>query len=230
MSQSVGINYKSLIASLDDDASISEAFSMYHYGVENFTEGQTPSQNSLESHFVNLKINIDQVDLRIDSLGSVFMSNVSLSSSPNVISPESSSTVPLTIRSVVGQTASLQRWQNSQNANLAVIFSDGSPSYLGYLSVGATSQATTVAADIRIKNAAHKGITLRSASSQTENLQEWQNSSGAVLSRINNSGNLIANKVSLTGNQTLEDFTARNIKISQSLPSGGNDGDVWMIY
>ena len=58
----------------------------------------------------------------------------------------------------------------------------------GYLTLGSTTQATTTGLNIVLGNASHKGITVRSQASQTANIQEWQNSSGAALSWVNKDG------------------------------------------
>jgi hypothetical protein len=187
LSQSVGITYRTKIPSLSDDASIEEALRVYHYGVDNYSAQPIPA-DSIEGNFKSINDRVDGVQEVLDNLGVVFIEAVSSSSSPNIITPQSSSTVPLTIRGASGQTANLQRWQNSAQTSLAVIFSDGSISTSGYISSGTNSQSTTIAADIRIKNSSHKGITIRRAPSQSENLQEWQNSSGNAISWVNKDG------------------------------------------
>jgi hypothetical protein len=187
LSQSVGVTYKTKIPSLSDDASIEEALRVYHYGIDNYSSQPIP-EDSIEGNFASLNTRIDGVESSITNLNVVFIEAISSTSDPNIITPQSSSTVPLTIRGASGQTANLQRWQNSSQTSLAVIFSDGAISTSGYISSGVNSQSTTIAADIRIKNAAHRGITVRRASSQTANLQEWQDSSGNAISWVDGSG------------------------------------------
>jgi hypothetical protein len=189
LSQSVGVTYKTKIPSLSDDASIEEALRVYHYGIDNYSSQPIP-EDSIEGNFASLNTRIDGVESSITNLNVVFVEAISSTSDPNIITPQSSSTVPLTIRGASGQTANLQRWQNSSQTSLAVIFSDGSISTSGYISSGVNSQSTTIAADIRIKNASHRGIAVRSASSQTANLQEWQNSGGTAIGWINSSGEI----------------------------------------
>lgn len=192
MSQSVGVTYKTKIPSLSDDASIEEALRVYHYGVDNYSSQPIPA-DSIEGNFKSLNTRVDGVESTISNLNVLFIEAVSATSDPNIITPQSSSTVPLTIRGASSQTANLQRWQNSSQTNLAVIFSDGAISTSGYISSGINSQSTTIAADIRIKNAAHRGVTVRSAFSQTANLQEWQNSSGTAISWIDKDGKIFYN-------------------------------------
>jgi hypothetical protein len=192
LSQSVGVTYKTKIPSLSDDASIEEALRVYHYGVDNYSSQPIPA-DSIEGNFSSLNTRVDNVESSITNLSVVFIEAISATSDPNIITPQSSSTVPLTIRGASGQTANLQRWQNSSQTNLAVIFSDGSISTSGYISSGVNSQSTTIAADIRIKNAAHRGVTVRRASAQTANLQEWQDSTGTALSWIDKDGKIFYN-------------------------------------
>jgi hypothetical protein len=191
--------------------------------------------------------------------GGGFIRSESRTANPNTIVPQTASIVPLTIKGATTQTGNLQQWQNVSNTNLAIIFSNGALSTNGYLTVGSTTQSSTTVADFRIGNSVHKGVTVRGAASQTGTLQEWQNSAGTVLTSINASGHIssasanittitsssatITNVVStnitsssisasgviLSGNQALTS-RARNIVVSTSDPSGGNDGDVWMKY
>jgi len=219
LSQSVGVTYKTKIPSLTDDASIEEALRVYHYGIDNYSSQPIPA-DSIEGNFRSLNTRVDGVESTVSNLNVVFIEAVSATSDPNIITPQSSSTVPLTIRGTAGQTANLQRWQNSAQTNLAVIFSDGAISTSGYISSGVNSQSTTVAADIRIKNAGHKGIVVRSASSQTANLQEWQNSEGTNLVSISSNGsiNTSGNLVVFGNTSVTEDIILQGKKIENFSP------------
>jgi hypothetical protein len=73
-------------------------------------------------------------------------------------------------------------------------------------------------------------LTVRGLSGQTANLQEWQNSSGVAISSINANGAIVSSAIFLSGAQSINSFRSRNINISTSAPSGGNDGDVWIVY
>ena len=95
-----------------------------------------------------------------------------------------------------GQTANLQEWQNSAGTVLAAVTSSGRI-WAGGMTV-ATSGAVTAASQfgVVISSASTVGVGIKGAASQTANLQEWQNSSGTVLSKINYDG-VLASKVSL---------------------------------
>lgn len=253
MSQPVGLNYKSRIPTFSDDASIEEALKVYHYGVDNYTSQPIPN-DSIEGNFRGLDQRITAIEQTgtLPVLKPFFIEAVSETSSPNVITPESLSTIPLTIRGLSNQSANLQQWQNSASANVSVVFSDGSISSGGYLSIGNTSRGTTNAIFAQTVNSSHRGIVVRGAVGQTGNLQEWQNSSGSALARVEPDGDIftsgkvysnnievvnlsesqsITNKsIVIPSGETLDAFRVRNLRISTSPPSGGNDGDVWLQY
>jgi hypothetical protein len=189
MSQSVGLNFKSRIPQFSDDASIEEALKVYHYGVDNYSTQPIPN-DSIEGNFRSLDDRLIVVEDALDNLAVTFIEATSSSSSPNTITPENSSTIPLTIKGVSSQTANLQQWQDNSSTNLAVVFSNGAASFGGYVSVGATAQSTTTANSITIGNAAHKGITVKAASSQSANVQEWQDSSGTAMSWVTADGKI----------------------------------------
>ncbi len=91
------------------------------------------------------------------------------------------------IRGAGSQTANLQEWQNSAGTVIARIepsgrFGNTGGSYIGGPN-GQVFATTTSASTIPLIS--------RGAASQSANLQEWQNSAGTVLSRIESTGNLV---------------------------------------
>lgn len=265
MSQPVGLNFKSRIPQLQDDASIEEALRVYHYGIDNYTSQEIP-KDSIEGNFRDLdqRLSVIESTGTISVLKPFFIEAVSETSSPNVITPQNSSTIPLTIRGTSLQSANLQQWQNSASANVSVIFSDGAISTSSYLSVGNVSKSSTNGIFVQPINSSHRGILVRGTSGQTGNLQEWQNSSSSAVASVEPSGNIYTlGNISASGDitaigtvysnnkevvnlsdtqnltnkslviksgETLESFRARNIQISTSSPSGGNDGDIWIKH
>lgn len=147
MSQTIGNNYPVKIPSLSDDASIVEAFEYYHNGA---TEGTSPE--SMEQHLSDVNGRVDIVDLQIgyngvspeplsvntrlssletavgSSLASTYIKAIpSTNDNPstrNLISPSTSSIIPLTIQGVVGQSADLQQWKTN-SATVARVSSTG---------------------------------------------------------------------------------------------------------
>jgi hypothetical protein len=189
VTQPVGLNFKSLISTLGDDASIEEAFKVYHYGVANYSSQPIPN-DSIEGNFRTLSTSVTSINATISALGTTYVARTSTVANPNVVVPENANIVPLTIRGVSAQSENLQRWQNNSATNLAIIFANGAISSNSYLNIGSTTQSTTTAANVVIGNAAHKGVTIRSASGQTANIQEWQNSSGTAISWVDSDGRL----------------------------------------
>jgi hypothetical protein len=194
MSQSVGQLFKSRIPTLGDDASIEEALRLYHYGVDNYTVQPIPD-NSIEGNFRSINNRLSSVELILSGTSSALISRISPSLLPNKIVGQNTTTVPLTITAVASQSVPLQQWQNSSNINIATISTGGSISLASYLSVGSISVPTTVAASINILNSSHTGIVIRSAISQSANLQEWQNSSGVAVALIKSNGDLDVNRI-----------------------------------
>jgi hypothetical protein len=112
----------------------------------------------------------------------------------HIINSEGASVKPLVIRGNSGQISNLQEWQSTASGTVTVASINDS----GYLSIqvlstssaniggGASNGVLSV-----MPSVSGVGISVRAQSGQTGNLQEWNNSSGAILSRINSSGNLI---------------------------------------
>ena len=206
MSQPIGLNYKSRIPTFSDDASIQEAFSVYHYGVDDYSTQPIP-EDSIEGHFRTFNERVAALEAVIEDIGGVFVEEESSAATPNVIYPENASTVPLTLRGFSGQTAPLLRFQDSSQVLLSTFFPNGGASFGNYVAIGSTSQTSTTALNVVIGNAAHKGIVVRASSSPTANLQEWVASDGTtILARVNNTGKLFSNNVevvTLTQTQTI---------------------------
>ena len=198
MSQPVGLNYKSRIPQFSDDASIEEALKVYHYGVDNYTSQPIPN-DSIEGNFRTLNDRVSAAESAIAGLGATYVEQVSASATPNIITPQTTTTVPLTIRGTGIQTGNLQQWQTSASANVSVIFSDGSSAFNGYLTVGGSFRSSSTAVDIRLASGSHKGITVRASSPQTANLQEWQDSSGNAISWIDKDGRMYSNGDEVVG-------------------------------
>lgn len=198
MSQPVGYQYKSRIPSFSDDASITEALKVYHYGVDNWTTEPIPD-DSIEGNFRTLNDDITTINSTLAALGGTYLEQVSLSASPNIVTGQSVSTVPITIRAIASQTSPLQQWQNSSSTNVASISTGGFINFAGYVTVGTTTQASTTGVNVQIINAAHKGIVVKAQSSQTGNLQEWQDSGGTTLSWVDKDGRIYYNGDEISG-------------------------------
>lgn len=198
MSQPVGYQYKSRIPSFSDDASIVEALKVYHYGVDNWTTEPIPD-DSVEGNFRTLNTAISTINSTLSTLAGTYLEQVSVSASPNIITGQTTTTTPLTIRAISSQTSPLQQWQNSSSVNVGSISTGGYINFAGYVTVGTTTQASTVGVQVQIINAAHKGVVVKAQSSQTGNLQEWQDNTGAAISWVDKDGRLYYRGDELSG-------------------------------
>lgn len=209
MSQEVGFQYKSRIPVLSDDASIVEALKVYHYGVDNYSTEPIPD-DSIEGNFRTLSTAVASLESSVSGLGTTYVEQISLTASPNIITGQSTTTVPLTVRSIAAQTAALLQLQNSSSVNVGSVSTGGNMNLAGYLTVGTTTQATTVGLNILVGNAAHNGIVVKAQASQTANIQEWQNSGGTAIAFVDKDGKVFSSgieTVNLSSNQTLTNKT-----------------------
>jgi hypothetical protein len=87
----------------------------------------------------------------------------------------------LVVKGAASQSASLQEWQDSAGGQLAKIQFNGS------WVVGAGNAIGTVTV---VNPVSQIGLVVRGAASQGFDLQEWQNSSGTILARVEASGQL----------------------------------------
>lgn len=110
------------------------------------------------------------------------------------ISTTSATTPGLIIKGVSSQSANLQEWQNSSGTVLAYINSLGFASVpAGLYVTGGGGQATALLSVAGASNVS--SIISRGVASQTANLQEWQNSAGTVLARIQSDGALVSDYI-----------------------------------
>lgn len=101
------------------------------------------------------------------------------------------------VKGAASQTANLQEWQNSAGTVLAAVSSIGTirSSIFANLTGGLTYIATnfdTAGIGIVTSSAAQKGLIIRGSASQTADLQQWQDSSGTALLRVNSAGQIQA--------------------------------------
>jgi hypothetical protein len=209
MSQPVGFQYKSRIPSFSDEASIVEALKVYHYGVDDYTTEPIPN-DSIEGNLRSINDRVDTVESTISALTGTYLEQVSLTASPNIVTAQSTTTIPLAIRAISSQTSALQQWQNSSSVSVGSIGTGGNMNIAGYITVGSTTQSTTTGVNVIVGNASHIGISVRAQASQSANIQEWQNNSGTAISYVNSTGRLFSNQsetVNLVDAQTLTNKT-----------------------
>lgn len=230
MSQPVGLNFKTRIPTFADDASIQEAFSVYHYGVDNYTTQAIPD-DSIEGNFRSLDARVTATEEDVAALGETFIEEVSQASDPNVIRSENDSVVPLSIRGFSAtQNADLQRWSASDGTVKAKVQPGGSASFQSYLAVGSINQSTDTGVQIDIAQTSHKGIVVNGVIGQNNDLQRWTSTDGSttsIVARVDEDGKIYSNNglaanttdevVTLSGTQTMTNKTLTNGTVS-----GGN--------
>ena len=130
------------------------------------------------------------------TVGGIFGGTTKLSTSLTVYT-SSASNIGQIIQGSASQTANLQEWQNSAGTVVANIYPNGTAGLYGLEvftgGAGITGNyGNTDTLQVRINGAARRGILVKGAASQTANLQEWQDSAGTVLAKVDALGNFTA--------------------------------------
>lgn len=90
--------------------------------------------------------------------------------------------VPLTVQGYDAQTANIQEWKTFAGTTLASVTNTGS-----YIAPSGTVIGSGYNI-LKASTASWSPLVVQGATSQTGDLQQWQNSSGIVLSKVNTSG------------------------------------------
>lgn len=104
------------------------------------------------------------------------------------IIPASTSTIGLILRGNASQVADLQRWQDSAGTTLASVVANGVMRANRGLVINNSASANYTALEVTSTITNGTGMVVKGVSGQTANLQEWQDSAGTILSKINSSG------------------------------------------
>jgi len=233
MSQPIGKVFQTRIPTFSDDASIQEAFSLYHYGKDDYSPTEDVPAQSIEGHLTSLSNRITSAESTINLLGETFVEEISTFADPNIITSEDPTVVPLTIRGLGTPTQALQRWEDSNQNATSSIFADGGAFFNNYLAVGSNQKQTTNAMLVRIASAAHKGVVVDGVVSQTGNLQEWTSTDGtnrSVRAFVNPNGRIFAGNgmtgvntsevVTVSGTQTITNKTLTSPTINSASVGG----------
>jgi hypothetical protein len=89
----------------------------------------------------------------------------------------------LIVKGVASQTADLQQWQNSAGTVMVAV-----------TSAGAVKVGTSISGVFTINNVINGGsivLAVRGASGQSADLQQWQDSAGTVLAKVDTAGRII---------------------------------------
>jgi hypothetical protein len=102
------------------------------------------------------------------------------------VQPNAATIVPVTVKGFASQTADLQQWQNSAGTVISFVSASGNIRTTVAAVFGSTSFGSMV--NVTPSSASTVGVTVRGATSQTANLQEWQNSAGSILLSVASNG------------------------------------------
>lgn len=120
--------------------------------------------------------------------------------------------VPLAVRGSSGQTADLIKIQNNSASDLITVTSAGNLNATGQVRVGTTSGLAQLSV---ITSAGVVGAVIRGATSQTANLFEVQDSTGAFRVRINQVGNsTFAGNITSQNNALFTPFSAATVPLT----------------
>ncbi len=135
--------------------------------------------------------------------------------------------VPLTVKGMASQSGDLQQWQDSAGTVVAKVQSNGSlaTSYIEDLTLVGPYLDTTSATSIKVINrvtTTNVPLTVKGMASQSGDLQQWQNSAGTVLARVNSSGIL------QTSDGTSLLSIASTVGLGGSVISHTSSGNFWL--
>ena len=143
--------------------------------------------------------------------GASFTGNISITNSV-------AANIPFTITAASSQSGDITQWKNSGGTNLVRINSSGSllvgsgitlnnagTINMSYGTIGSSISGNMLS--IRNSAATERGITIRAHASQSVNLQEWQDSSGTILSSISSNGGATFASLTVTGDLTVNGTT-----------------------
>jgi hypothetical protein len=126
--------------------------------------------------------------------------------------------VGLVLRGASGQSGDMLQVQNNGATVLATISSTGTFRSAGLITAGS---ASNVLGQLTVysTSASRIGAVIQGAASQTANLQEWQNSAGTVLSRIDSAGGpWFAGNLNMTGTTSYLNASGTNLMTLNSQP------------
>lgn len=109
----------------------------------------------------------------------------------SVIAAATATTKGLIIRGAVSQTENLQEWQDSAAAILNRVAASGAFSDSGGLS-WLLHPTATIQNNLAAKAAGNIPLVVRAAVGQTASLQQWANSAGADVARVDAGGRMVA--------------------------------------
>lgn len=133
----------------------------------------------------------------------------------------------IVVRGQAAQTADLQQWQDSVGTPLSLVSAGGSLVTGGRVLAG--WGVTGAMLDVLVTPATRVGATIRGAVAQSVDLQQWQNSAGAVLSRVAADGHLEGpGAQAYVGPTQPAGVTGRYLWMQTGLGDDGTDTTLWI--
>jgi hypothetical protein len=137
------------------------------------------------------------------------------------VTPFNNTTTGIVVRGAASQSNELQQWQNSAGTTLASIQAggnlriSGSMGYVGGSGSQLVFQSGNNSAYFTVTSTAgsYPSLIIKGISSQTSNLQEWQNSAGTALTNIGSDGRI---------NSTIGLYTSGKVSVGGASWSGGS--------
>jgi hypothetical protein len=199
----------SLVSDLANTAKLNTAntFTVGGHVITNAAVGTIPLQiNAISGQTANLfdvKNSSGTSYLNVNNVGSLQFGSGSgsfLSGANGRVNVQlSGDNIGVTIRGFTSQTANMQEWQTNTGTVQARVTSGGSiVTTQGFAVLGGASISGSTAALFQSSSAARIPVTVQGAASQSANLQEWQNSAGSILGRVDSGGNVFGNSIRTT--------------------------------
>ena len=133
---------------------------------------------------------------KVDSAGSLTIGTsgtfISASNGRGVFTTSGASQIALVVKGAASQTANLQEWQDGAGTILARVNQNGAIVSSSVVIFGAQTAIADTELSVYSTVATQKGIVIKGFASQSANLQEWQDSTGAVLASASASGSISA--------------------------------------
>ena len=180
-------------------------------GAQTINSGGTANKGLVVQGVASQAVNLFEIQdstgafrVRVNQVGnSTFAGNIT-SQNNALFTPFSAATVPLTVQGAASQTANLQEWQTSAGTVQARVTSGGSlVTTQGFAVLGGASISGSIASLLQSASASRIPVAVQGAASQSVDLQQWQNSAGAVLARIKFDGTPTFSYGTFFGTQTL---------------------------
>jgi hypothetical protein len=126
---------------------------------------------------------------------------LTMGASQMVATPRSATQVPFTVQGFASQTADLQQWQDSGATVKAKIDQAGqfwTPVVSDTTATGTWLQFGSASLTANVRNAANIGLIVKGFTSQTADLQQWQDSTGARVASIGADGSLVVGNTGIS--------------------------------